>query len=380
MRSLTPGDVRGIHAEFGRPDEVIEQRRTIYSGTVELLSGRPAAELDAEVLDNPAVRGHIGAVLAGSVALDVDQLRPAAELVASSCVVDVAGRAVRLASTAVAQSALSGALRRVAEELRRHGDVAQDVTVLTAADEAFARARATTVKGLHLVVHLVPDLVLDLVPHIGMLALLARTSSGRLGSASAREFPGLVLIPDPDDPMEVAEAVVHEGAHQKFFDLAMTRSLLGPDPRNAPVFTPGWAPPGAPAWSMEQSFAAFHAYCCLSVLADEASRSAHVVELHAGSLLPHARSRMRAIGEWLVSHGDHLGPDGRSLVARLHGQAPEVRTTSRADWIPLPLGESEERRVVIRCGTRALVAQAGHPADLYWVDWPNLLEPSAEVR
>src|SRR3712207_639250 len=194
MRSLNSGDIRGIHAEYGSPGEVVEQRRAIYSGTVELLSGRPATSLDADVLDNPVVRGHVGAVLEGSSVLDVARLRQVPELVAPSCVADFAELRVRLASAGVAPSALAGALRRVADELERHGDVIPDVTVLTIGDECFSRARTTTMEGVQLAVRIAPELVEDLLPHIGMLALLARTSSGRLGSASAREFPGLVLI------------------------------------------------------------------------------------------------------------------------------------------------------------------------------------------
>ena len=63
--------------------------------------------------------------------------------------------------------------------------------------------------------------------------------SGRLGSASAREFPGLVLFPEPQTALEVAEALIHEGAHQKFFDLrddpGDLRSAVGQRPALLPV-------------------------------------------------------------------------------------------------------------------------------------------------
>ncbi len=33
-----------------------------------------------------------------------------------------------------------------------------------------------------------------------------------MGSATVREYPGLVVVPQPTPPLEVAEALVHEGA------------------------------------------------------------------------------------------------------------------------------------------------------------------------
>ena len=89
----------------------------------------------------------------------------------------------------------------------------------------FAAVVHTLTSGIELAVSVAPELALDLLPHVALFAVVDSECSGQLGSASLREFPGLILLPEPRSSVEVAEALIHEGAHQKFFDLAMTRSV-----------------------------------------------------------------------------------------------------------------------------------------------------------
>jgi hypothetical protein len=63
----------------------------------------------------------------------------------------------------------------------------------------------------------------------GLLVILDPATSGGLISASSRFFPGLILIDRPENPFNVAEALIHEGAPQKFFDLVITHDFLGAD-------------------------------------------------------------------------------------------------------------------------------------------------------
>ncbi len=86
-------------------------------------------------------------------------------------------------------------------------------------------------------------------------------TSGGVVSASSRYVPGIVLIDEPALPIEVAEALVHEGAHEKFFDLAITREFLDARAEDAEVFETSWS---HARWPLEQTFAAWHAYTCLA--------------------------------------------------------------------------------------------------------------------
>ena len=176
-----------------------------------------------------------------------------------------------------------------------------------------------------------------------------------------REFPGLILLPEPRCPSEVAEALVHEGAHQRFFDLALTRRVLGD---GSPTrFTPPWAPAGRAPWPFEQCVAAFHAYCCLAFAGALGGHPAP----HTGSLLPVAAHRASVLGEWLHGHGEQLGPDGQSLIGRLTGRefalppAPTDAPDALADMRAAP-----HRIATQECGDWTLVMQWSRPATVLW--------------
>jgi hypothetical protein len=359
-------ELQSAHALFGLPAEVIEQRQTLYRTLLEMLSGKePRPGADEDVLDNPAVRGHLGAVLAGDEPFTPSKCCPVSALVAEECTTTVGGCVVRLASEASAQEALAGAVLQISGELQRYGaDVAESALVTTAGHPAALSLFDRLVDGIEFAVRMAPVLALDLLPHVSLFAVLTGDASGRLGSASAREFPGLILLPEPDTSLEVAEALIHEGAHQKFFDLATTRALFGARPYPAPTFSPSWAQPGAPGWPVEQTFAAWHAYCCLSAFHDSLGKR----NIHSHSLLPRAAERYPEIGDWLLAHGECLGQDGHALLGAVTGRRPERNCTD----LPVDLGRLSADRadgtlLVREVGERTLVARQSGRAELFWI-------------
>jgi hypothetical protein len=364
--SLNAGDLRRAHERIGRADELVEQRRALYAIAIELGAGRgEPLSVDPDILDNPVVRGHLGEVLGGRVELSRSELRPLAVLVAPGYTSDVAGHSVRLASAPTAHRALDGVVRRIGDELQRQGDENFRLELLTTKRrEELDEAHRLLVDGVRLAVRLAPDLALDLLPHVTLFAVVDGHGSGRLGSASAREFPGIILVPQPRTALEVAEALVHEGAHTKFFDMATTRRILGPLSHTAPRFARSWAPAGAPDWPLEQSLAAWHAYRCLEAFAHCVDAAAEDIPLHDDSLLPEAAVRADEIGEWLRRCGPFLGADAHDLIGYLDGSRPyDAPPIDEADL----RGVEEAADALTRpVGSRTLVAKRGAPPELYW--------------
>ncbi|GAA1216299.1 aKG-HExxH-type peptide beta-hydroxylase [Pseudonocardia alaniniphila] len=363
---LGAADLRRAHAIFGLPAEVIEQRRVLYRTLLEMLSGeKPRTGTDEDILDNPATRGHLGAVLAGDEPFTPTKCFPLSELVVEGRTTSVEGCVVRLASTLSAREALAGAVMKVSGELRRHGADTQESALVTTTGRPVAGSLFDRlVDGIELAVRMASMLALDLLPHVSLFAVLTRDAAGRLGSASAREFPGLILLPEPDSSLEVAEALIHEGAHQKFFDLATTRALFGARPYPAPTFLPSWAKPGAPGWPVEQTFAAWHAYCCLSAFHD----SLGDLDIHSDSLLPHAEERYPEIGDWLLAHGECLGQDGHALLGAVTGRRPEhISTDVPVDLDRLSADIADGSLLLRKVGERTLVARQASRTELFWI-------------
>jgi hypothetical protein len=267
----------------------------------------------------------------------------------------------------------------VSAALRRHGEDGGGPELLTTRHpDRLSASYGRLVAGVELAVRVAPDLALDLLPHVALFAVTA-DPSGRLGSASAREYPGLILLPEPRTAVEVAEALVHEGAHQKFFDLAITRSIFGPGATGAPVFRPSWAPGSAPPWPLEQVFAAWHAYRCLEVFVGCLTASAAGTALHEDSLLPEAASRVAEIGAWLRLHGRYLGADAHELIEALDGVRPAGRPDGEDVELPAMARLAESPGTLLRpAGSRTLVATRSTPPNLYWLR--NASPSSIDVR
>lgn len=338
------------HRLFGSPAEIVRDRRVLYRAVASVVGSRWASAPD-DVLDNPIVRGRLGAEY-------VDRATPAgptdgnpAALVAGDCAVEVAGLPVRIASTPDAPRLLEPALQRVHDALRAHGDSGSGPLVVTG--DRVRAALPTVVAGIRLAVDAVPQLATDLLHHLALVVLTDRRRSGRLGSASERDHPGMLVLPEPESPEEVAEALIHEGTHLAFFDLAVTREILADGHWLAPSFRPSWAATDAPAWPMEQTFAAWHAYTALAALAESG------MEPGSGSLLPRAGERAAEIGRQILRSGCFIGRDGHRFVLALLGCAPDSA----------PLACSPVTGSVIaarRSGNRTLTVHAGDPPELVW--------------
>ncbi|OLT17475.1 hypothetical protein BJF78_13245 [Pseudonocardia sp. CNS-139] len=363
---LAADDIRSAHERIGSPAEIVQQRRALYAAVVELGSDNAdQPEPTADVLDNPVVRGHLGALLTGRERFAPDALRPLSGMVAPGFGVEVGGYPVRLASAPGAAESLAAVVRRVADELARHGDENAGLTLVTIGDARLAEVYDVLVQGVRLAARVAPALALDLLPHVALFAVADVGAAQRLGSASAREYPGMILIPLPETPLEVAEALVHEGAHQKFFDFGMTRSMLGARTPEAPPFRPSWAPPGAPPWPLEQAFAAWHAYSCLAAFDNALDASGEDTGRHSDSLLRKAAERAGEIGSWLRSHGGYLGADAHLLIAAFAGFPPDEGWV--AEDVEADIRAAGDGGLLVRpCGSRTLVVRRD-TFDLWWV-------------
>jgi len=182
--------------------------------------------------------------------------------------------------------------------------------------------------------------------------------------------PGIVLIDEPVSPMEVAEALVHEGAHEKFFDFAITREFLDAHAEDAEYFENSWS---HARWPLEQTFAAWHAYTCLGqffLLSDSEQLGPH-------SLLPKARERAAEIGDWLLAHEHDLLPDARWLLHALAGQvagAAEEVSTADASLLATAIREDGKFRVLpdvayrLAKSGRAVVGRVEERPEIFWLD------------
>jgi hypothetical protein len=80
---------------------------------------------------------------------------------------------------------------RISDELQRYGaDVPESALVTITGNPAASSLFDWLVDGIELAVRMAPMLALDLLPHVSLFAVLSREAAGRLGSASAHEFPG----------------------------------------------------------------------------------------------------------------------------------------------------------------------------------------------
>jgi hypothetical protein len=358
-------DIERVHASFGSVNDLLDRRRAIYRSSLELADLRmDQAELPVDVLDNPVVRAHLGEVLSGTSAYDPAEIRSMASLTSAVGQTLVFGYPVRVASAAEAAGALARALQHIEAELSRHESVASTALVLDTSP-SYEGVRQMVVEGIELAVDVASDLASDLLPHVALFAVLSSGSAGRLGSASVREYPGLILIPEPRSQLEVAEALVHEGAHQKFFDLVLTRSILGP--LTSTRFRPPWAGDRSPAWPFDQCLAAFHAYCCLDAFWARLHGNGGIA-LHDHSLLPLAAERAQILGNWLMNYGELLGPDGQRLVGSLAERNFDTPAfTLHADQIVGKLASSAQPTALRGFGDSTLVVQLTSPALVMWV-------------
>ncbi|GHE99462.1 hypothetical protein GCM10017786_35760 [Amycolatopsis deserti] len=345
-----------MHAALAPAHAVIEERRALYRMGLELLS--PGHEpVPVAQLDNPLFRFRIGEALAGRLPFTDadDDLGPITTELSAGPV------SIRVATGAGANDVMADAMRVIQTQSlpgRR------PPRLLTGDDEALATVEA----GLRKVREVSPALADDLLAHVGLLVILDPATSGGLISASSRLFPGLILIDRPSSAYDVAEAIIHEGAHVKLFDFAITRSFLGADVAEGRVFRPSWS---SAVWPVEQVVAAFHAYTCLAQFAEDVERRGETPELGPNSLLSRARERATEIGRWLLGEEDALEFDAKWLLRTLmcDGTGPEPLSSVTR---PVPPGhyalDPLLRLARMESTGRVLAGRPGNPPELHWLD------------
>jgi hypothetical protein len=363
LRSEWP-DATAVHAALAPVNALLAERRALYQLAVELYAPDRPPMPDTQ-LDNPLFRFRVGEALAGRGAFDptIDD-----RLDGLTDELNAGPAQLGVVSASESNDRFAQAMRLIHEQ---SGAPGAPPRLLTEADgEAFRESIAVVRAGLAKVREVSPDLSDDLLPHSRLLAVLDPGTSGGLVSASSRLFPGLILLDKPSCPYDVAEALIHEGAHQKFFDLAITHDFLGADLSGDRFFHPSWS--GA-KWPVEQVIAAFHAYACMAQFAEDVIRAGEVDLLGKNSLLLSAREREAEIGQWMLEAEEALESDARWFLRTfLRQEEPPVRST-RAEAVVLEGNYQLDPLVrVSRIGDtgRVLLARPGNPPALLWLNGP----------
>lgn len=378
---LTGCDIPAVHDAIAPVAVLQRERRALYQFAVDLMCPSGPTPLEPDVIDSPLARSHIGEALAGREALTRSELLGISSVTGEVGRADHGGEELRVVSRPDATTLLAPALRTVGTELVRQRAASGPPELLTTADgEQLDAALSVLDEGVALARSLSPELIGNLLPHVALVAIVDPQRAGRLASASPRSFPGLVLLesPGPDSSIDVAEALVHEGAHQKFFDLAITRDLLDVDSDRCPPFHPPWAPEGR-QWPLEQALAAGHAYACLARFAHDAGVSVRRRAVTEHSLLPAASERCQIIGQWLLDSGGYLGPTAHTLLERLLGRPPRIPAVGADHPVAAPGDYTSSAALVFRrCGStgRVLVGRETSPPQFFWIseDAAALLE------
>jgi hypothetical protein len=360
---LSPTDLRDIHAKLGTASIVVDRRRAVYSAVAELVGGWQDVDLTPDLLDSPAARAHLGEVIIDVRRYRADALVPLSRLTAAAPALMNCTSRTYVVADPDARMPLDPAVRHIRSELGRAGGDDAGIGLLLKDDPAFGDAASTAIEGLEIAVKLCPDLAEDLLPHVPLLGIIRHDGTEYLGSASIREYPGLIVVPSPRTAVEVAEALVHEGAHQKFFDIGITRSLFAADFPRAPLFSASWSGSSAAAWPLEQCAAAFHAYTCLATFYECLSAAGAAGRLHDFSLLPRAEVRAAELGEWVLSNERYFGPDGRKMMAALAGRPDPSNCEALPDEVP----RVEAPTALRECGEWTLVARMVEHIELFWV-------------
>lgn len=375
-------DLPAVHASIASVDALLDTRRTLYRLAAELL--RPevySGSLGWNVVDSPSFRGRIGRALAAGNATLCDEVVPIDAVVVDGGWLRLGPRPIPVASRYDVNQLLSDAVDSVGVQLTRQPG-SEPLRLLTDADgELFTSALELVDRGIGLARSLSPALVDDLLAHVALVGIVDPHTAGTLASASSRSFPGLVLLNTPDSAMEAAEWIVHEAAHQKLFDLAITGSMLTAESDTCSPFEPSW-PPGGRRWPLEQTLAAGHAYACMAQFATDAADAGKAVAFDtpgSQSLLPVARERSAVIFDWLLEQGEYLSADAHTLLAGIHGRRPVKVAVRRRYAVQTTVSCAVEPGLTVRrCATggKVLVGRRSQPPELYVVteDVAALLE------
>ncbi len=369
-------DLPAVHAAIAPASTLLRDRRSLYQLATELLRPSAAVNLEDDAAENPIVRHRIGEALAGRASLACTDLVPISDMIGYSGRLDAGVCELAVAWRRESNRLLAGALDCVGAGLGRQHAASGPLRLITEADGERAAAALEVLRdGVALARSTSRELIDDLLPHIALVGIIDPPSAGRMASASSRSFPGLVLLESPRSSIEAAEALVHEGAHQKLFELAITRDLLTVHSDESPPFHPLWAP-DCHGWPLEQTLAAGHAYACLARFSHDSAASAGGLAVGPDSLLPVANERFEIIAGWLLDRGDHLGADAHALLAGLQGQRPRrglstVNSPDRTGGCFTVDPDLQFRRC--KDADRVLVGRPSQPPQLFW------LEPDAAL-
>ncbi len=368
-------DIPALHATIAPSSALHEQRRVLYQLAADLLDVDGPQVLERDVIDSPQTRRQIGDALAGRSKFSCSRLVAVSALAA----VDCTAHGLRVVSRPEANTLLADALDDIGAELERQQEPSTGPRLLTEGDgRRFTAALAVLRDGVALARSGSPELVEDLLTHVALVGVLDPQRTGGLASASSRTFPGLVLVEGCRSSIDVAEALIHEGAHQKLFDLGITHDLLTIDSDRCAPFHPPWTPADR-FWSLETTLAACHAYACLARFAQDAGVTTGMRMVGFGSLLPVANDRSEIIGQWLLDNGGYLGNDAHTLLAGLFGRRPRIAPTGDIPSVAVAADYVIDGELVFRhCSSsdRVLVARPLLPPQLYWIsaDAAALLE------
>lgn len=171
----------------------------------------------------------------------------------------------------------------------------------------------------------------EVLSHVRHVAVV--DGPGAFESASTREVPGVVFISEHAfrTPLKLAEALLHEAVHHRFYDLQVTRSILMADydTATADTVSPRWHPPTT-AWAFDRALAAAHVYVHLmGWFTALATHPAGAPLGPDGVVISRERAATRArllLDDVLALAPRHLGPAGTAFVAWLSEACDELAT------------------------------------------------------
>ncbi|CAD6556838.1 tRNA 5-hydroxyuridine methyltransferase [Paraburkholderia kirstenboschensis] len=183
-------------------------------------------------------------------------------------------------------------------------------------------------KGEHLLQELLPTLTPSALGHAHLIGCFDDVGfwKGKVSSSQIR-MGGTIFLNRQilRNPWCVAEHLLHEALHQKLYDFRHGHSLLDPDfsGEDAPKVCSLWNAEElnkANHWDTHRTFAAFHVYVHLSLLASQAERRAEALEPTYGPFKGlidsrKALERARYLGEQLSeSCSRELGIAGKRML------------------------------------------------------------------
>jgi hypothetical protein len=362
------------HPVFGDPAVILDRRQGLYEFALEILGRRLPGVTSAvqaiaalgraeraAVLDDPVIRVHVHEAL-GRLQRDelgapdylerfFAQLEAEGWEAADGAPLERAMPAARrlgdddawVWAAAERESAIVRNFEaRFSHEFLEHHDrtLSERDGGLLLADEPLARLLDD---GYELAFRLLPRLAASVVAHVRLVAFMrVQTPDAAVQSGSIRAIPGAIFLSPHHlrTPWAVAEALLHECAHNKLFDLYLTRLVLEPgyDCRHARTIHARWKKSTLMQrnlWPLDQALSACHVYVHLAVF----HRAVHE---HADGLVdrfgpvdtssvmksPLAFERAAYLaGELAKEDYDGLGSGGRTLVEWLTAQLDEHRFT-----------------------------------------------------